>query len=327
MRWQPNPEDRGPWSTVGGVILTAGIAIAVAWLVVVGVVVVLVGGYVMVAPLARWWPWIVRVPKGPAAGRSAGSGLTVKGHKIDGNRHEGWYTTTGSGVHLVTEIGEVAFSKVCLRSETKDHSDRAFYEVCVRPDDLPREVILGRRGLRRRGRIVVRDITDAGILVEERDTGQQKIRLTGYLLDFGRPPDEGGNTPTEVITSDERNASTPEPWTPPVSPTRPGDGLLKATGQHPDDLRRRALAIERGVTLVQAITTAQLHYAGMPITMAADQAVAELTAHIEDWVGESGGGYVVPVPGKGWRTDLARLKLYAEKHLALLRQKAKQNTG
>jgi hypothetical protein len=146
---------------------------------IVGVVLMVFGVLIFVVG----WGDVRRLRReGSPAAVADGLRITGKGHKVEGNRHEGWFTTRGEGVRLLDDIGKVPFSKVCFRSETGDHRSRDFYEACVRADDLPQEIRLGKHRFRRHPpRIVVRDTTDAGILIEERDTGEQKVRIIGYV--------------------------------------------------------------------------------------------------------------------------------------------------
>jgi hypothetical protein len=133
---------------------------------------------------------------------------TVKGHKIEGNRHEGWFTTRGQGQRYVDDIGTAPFSKVCFRSETEDHRSPDFYEACVRADEVPQEIRLGKHQFQRHPpRIVVKDITDAGILIEERDTGQQKVRIIGYMA----PHTSGSQPPSSAVEAGQETSRGPAP--------------------------------------------------------------------------------------------------------------------
>jgi hypothetical protein len=114
-------------------------------------------------------------------------------------------------------------------------------------------------------------------------------------------------------------AAPPVPAWAPAPPPRPSGGILAADlikGHR--DPERAARAVGDGDKLLKAITAVKLRSLSMPNVIGEDLA-AELTAQVESWRGEVGGGYVLPKLDKGWRTTLAQLKLYVEKELATMR--------
>ncbi len=141
--------------------------------------------------------------------------------------------------------------------------------------------------------------------------------------DAQQPTGSDAETPDPmVIKRHQLEAERVLPWQPPpAAPRAPGDALVKAqiTAQKAKEARRAELeqGIKRGKYLARRCRQAQIQLSLGPIPFVAENTVAELTAIVEDWKGETG-GYVVPEPKGNWRVDLARLTLYVEKHVAAL---------
>jgi mono/diheme cytochrome c family protein len=86
MKWHPDPEHTAAWSAVGGVVtITATSATLTlarepatahvsSWLVYACGALALLGIYLMIAPLAHWWPWSSGVKPAREDGRSGGGG-------------------------------------------------------------------------------------------------------------------------------------------------------------------------------------------------------------------------------------------------------------
>jgi hypothetical protein len=83
--------------------------------------------------------------------------------------------------------------------------------------------------------------------------------------------------------------------------------------------RQPARFIERGEALIRQITEAQIEYKRLPIKMAAGIALGDLTARVERWVTESGGGLGVPHPSEDpTDTDYSRLRLFVQDRIAAI---------
>jgi hypothetical protein len=91
--------------------------------------------------------------------------------------------------------------------------------------------------------------------------------------------------------------------------------------EQPRDLRDQ---LREGQALLKSVKEVQFRYQQIPIQMAIEIPLADLTARIEDWSAEVGGRAFPQLGNGGAVADLARLKLHVERQLATLRTRQEQ---
>jgi hypothetical protein len=302
MGWHPDPKDRAAWSAAGGVVMAVAASGAIAWLLAVEpsssneptwpvygfAAVAVIGLYGMLAPLLRWWPW---------RNRSANAKMNhLIRREWRGIRRRRWIQrflrrsapsnmSKETELMLTTEPPPLAEGESPLRQVEKADLTQ---EASARAVDGVSDSIL------RRGAGVAPHPHDA----ESIDAMQGKVA--------------------------QQEAELASTWTPPpLPPPAPGDALLRAQGQHPEQREQRNRTNDLGKTLVSEITKAQ--HAGLSTPKPfAEMKAAELTASVETWATVFG-GYVVPEPARdNWQLTLARLKNYVERELAAQRAKQEQ---
>lgn len=80
-----------------------------------------------------------------------------------------------------------------------------------------------------------------------------------------------------------------------------------------------AVVFEHGDALLKAINQAEFRYSRSPFPLVIEPELAQITAHVESWATDISGPALPKLGNGGPLTDLARLKVYVEKQMAIMR--------
>jgi hypothetical protein len=80
-----------------------------------------------------------------------------------------------------------------------------------------------------------------------------------------------------------------------------------------------AVMFEHGDALLKAINQAEFLYSRSPFPLVIEPELAQITAHVESWATDISGSALPKLGNGGPLTDLARLKVYVEKQMAIMR--------